>query len=143
VAEAVQKKVHSRVAGVVSKCLACVFGEDAYTFEIRFEKARGRTAARPLFLRGDKELDPADGVGGGVLDVTAFALRVVCLVLKRPAKRLLLVADEPFKHLSAGYRDSAASMVLMLAEEFGMQFVLVTHSEQFKIGHVVDLSRTP
>jgi len=140
VAHAVQQKVHGRVAGVVSHCLAAVFGENSYKFDILFLKKRGKTEAKPVFVRNGNELDPADAVGGGVLDVAAFALRVVCLVLKRPAPRKLLVLDEPFKNVSERYQEAVKDMLLELSGRFDLQILMVTHQRGITCGKVIDLS---
>lgn len=139
VAQAVQQKVHTKIAGVVSKCLSAVF-DDAYEFVIHFDKKRGKTEARPVFVRNGNELDPLDGVGGGVLDVAAFALRVACLVMK-PAGRKILIADEPFKNVNGqGNRERCAAMVEELAKEFDFQIIMTTGYDWLKIGKVIDLS---
>lgn len=139
VAQAVQQTTHERVAGVVSKCLAAVFPEP-YEFKIHFERKRGKTEARPVLVRGGRELSPLDGVGGGVLDVTAFALRVVSITATVPKIRPLLVLDEPMKNLSRQYQPAAAEMVQALSKEFGIQFVIVTHNDAFRIGKVIEVS---
>ena len=143
VAQAVQHKIHSKIAGVVSKCIASVF-DDPYEFKIHFEKKRGKTEARPVFVRDGHELSPMDGIGGGVIDIAAFALRVVCLVLKRPQGRKVLIADEPFKNVNGeGNRKRCAEMILALSEEFGLQIILTTGYDWLKIGNVINLSETP
>ena len=139
VAEEVQKSAHSQIASVVSKCLQTVFGDDAYEFKIDFQRKRGKTEARLLFVRDGLELDPIDSAGGGVVDVAAFALRIACLLLSRPRKRRLVVADEPFKHLSKEYRPAVRQMLLALAEEMGVQFIIVSHSPEFVCGKVVEI----
>lgn len=141
-AQAVQQTAHERVAGVVSRCLATVF-PDPYEFKIHFERKRGKTEARPVLIRAGREVSPIDGVGGGVLDVSAFALRVVFVAARVPKVRQLLVMDEPFKNLSRVYQDAAARMVETLAVEFGIQFVIVTHADAFRIGKVVEIRTTP
>ena len=117
VAQAVQQQAHQHIAGVVSRCLTAVFGEEAYEFKILFEKKRGKTEARPIFLRNGQERHPLRASGGGVVDVASFALRLACLALARPKSRLLLVLDEPFRHLSAEYRPAVRQMLEMLADE--------------------------
>jgi DNA repair exonuclease SbcCD ATPase subunit len=137
VAQAVQQTAHERIASVVSKCLAAVFGDEAYRFRIHFERKRGKTEARIVLERGGREVDPMDAAGGGVVDVAAFALRVSCLVLSQPPRRRLIVADEPFRFVSAEYRPRVAEMVETLAGELEIQFLIVTHSPEFEIGTVV------
>lgn len=139
VAEAVQQQAHRQIAAVVSRCLEAVFDEEAYEFVIRFVQKRGKTEAELLFRREGIEVSPVDAAGGGVVDVASFALRLACLILARPSRRKLLVLDEPWKHLSADYRPAMRELVLTLAKELGVQFIIVTHSDEFRMGEVIEL----
>lgn len=139
VAAAVQEQAHRQLAAVVTRCLATVFGEVAYEFVIRFDRKRGKTEARLLFLRDGLEVDPVDAAGGGVVDVAAFALRLACLLLATPRRRQLLVLDEPLKHLSKQYRPTAARLIETLAKEMGVQFLIVTHDPALQIGKVIEV----
>jgi len=138
IAEAVQREAHDRIAGIVSHCLAAVF-DDPYEFRILFEQARGRTEARLVFVREGMEINPIDSSGGGVVDVAAFALRLSCLLLSRPAVRRLVVMDEPMKFVSADKRARVRAMLTSLATEFGVQFPMVTHINELRCGHVVEI----
>lgn len=139
VAQQVQEMAHAKIANVVSKSLQAVF-EQAYQFKIKFEQKRGRTEASLMFLRNGVELEDAIfQVGGGVLAVAAFALRISCLMLQSPACRRLLVLDEPFVHLSQQYRSRVRDLVQELATEFGFQMLLVTHVEELQMGEVVQV----
>lgn len=139
VAASVQASAHRQIASVVSRCLEAVFGEDAYRFRIDFDRKRGKTEARLLFERDGLVVSPTEAAGGGAVDVAAFALRLACLVLRRPRRRRLLVLDEPWKMLSREYRPAVRDLVQTLAREFGVQFVLVTHAPELAIGKVVEL----
>ena len=138
VAETVQEQAHDRIAGVVSRALATVF-EQPYEFVIEFERSRGRTEARLRFVRDGQSVSPIDSSGGGVVDVAAFALRVSCMMLKRPAARRVLVLDEPFRFVSANYRPRVAAMLQGLAEDLSMQVVMVTHFAELRVGKVVEV----
>ena len=135
-AQAVQQQAHDRIAEVVSRCLEAVFDEP-YTFRIHFERKRGRTEAALRFERDGAEVDPMTASGGGVVDVAAFALRLSCLVLNNPPLRRVLILDEPFKFLSEEYRPRIRDLMLTLAKEMGVQFVLVTHIQELVAGTVV------
>lgn len=139
VAQSVQEQVHYQIASVVTRCLEAVFGEDAYQFEIRFEQKRGKTEAQLLLTRNGMEIDPMKAAGGGVVDVTAFALRVVALMLQRPPIRKFLSLDEPCKHLSKQYRPRFRQLLETLSEEMGIQIVMVTHSEEYATGKVIQI----
>ncbi len=138
VAETIQEEAHDRIAGVVSRCLAAVFDEP-YEFKIQFERIRGRTEARLQFIRDGMAINPLDGSGGGVVDVAAFALRVSCLMLARPACRRVVILDEPFRFVSRSYRGRVRAMLEGLQKDLQIQMVMVTHIEEFHMGSVVDL----
>lgn len=138
VAQAVEQQAHKRITGLVTSCLTAVF-PDGYTFDIIFERKRGKTEAKMVFLQDGEEVDPTTAAGGGVLDIAAFALRVAVLVLSYPQRRRLLVLDEPFKFLSEEYRGMAAALIEKLADELGIQFIIVTHIKELQLGKVVEL----
>ena len=139
VAEMIQEEAHDRIAGVVSQCLAAVF-DKPYEFQIRFERARGRTEARLVFVRGGMEINPIDASGGGVVDVAAFALRLSCLMLARPACRRVMVLDEPFRFVPEEYREHVRIMLEDLAKNMSVQFIMVTHIRELTTGHVVEVN---
>jgi DNA repair exonuclease SbcCD ATPase subunit len=138
VAEKVQKEAHSRIAGIVTRCLKAIFGEQAYEFEIRFAQKRGRTEAQLLFIRDGNEYDdPPNQCSGGQCEVAAFALRLVCICLLR--KRRFLSLDEPFKAVAIARRQAIKELLLTLAEELQFQMVLTTHFSEMAGGTVVEL----
>jgi DNA repair exonuclease SbcCD ATPase subunit len=140
VAQDVQQRSHEAVATLVTRCLKTVFGEEyGYEFRINFEQRRGRTEADLCFVREGKEIDPTSASGGGVVDLASFALRLACLLLSRPPKRRLLVADECFKHLSRNHTETVRELIETLAAELSLQVILVTHDPSLACGKVVEL----
>lgn len=142
-AQQIQQEAHCRLSNVVSECLSAVF-DNAYTFRIDFERKRGKTEAQIKFIRDGLELDdPLEQAGGGVVEVAAFALRLACMVLQRPPLRRVLVLDEPWKCIRGKvYRERVRDMVLKLANDLGVQFVLCVDHEaypQFLLGKVVEI----
>lgn len=137
-AQSVQQEAHKQIASIVSKCLEAIY-DDPYDFRIAFERKRGKTEARLHFVRDGNEVDPMEASGGGVVDVAAFALRLACLILSQPQLRLVEILDEPFKFVSAEYRPRVRALLLTLAQELGVQFVMVTHSQELRIGKVYEL----
>ena len=141
VAQSVQEIAHAGIAGIVTRCLRTVFGEDFPSeFVIRFEQKRGRTEARLVLVdSGGEELNPLEADAGGVVDVISFGLRIACLLLTSPARRKLLVLDEPFKMLSQEYRPTLRRMLKVISQEFEVQMIMVTHSPELVCGEVVEL----
>jgi len=139
VAKAVQERTHEKIAGVVTRCLKTVF-PNPYEFKIVFEGKRGKTDARMVFVRDGKEFDPGDGVGGSVLDVAAFALRLACLGLQKPRRRKVVFIDEGFRGIDdRGNKERLRAMITMLAEELKFQIVLVTHDQGLEAGKVIEI----
>jgi len=140
-AEQVQKQAHSQICRIVSMCLEAVF-DDPYEFRINFERKRGKTEANLVFVR-DGEIfdDPLHESGGGQVDVASFALRISSLLLSRPVLRRFVVMDQPFPNVSEekGYIDRIPEMILNLSKQFKIQFFIVTHIDELKIGKIVQL----
>jgi DNA repair exonuclease SbcCD ATPase subunit len=138
VARDVQQHAHKQIASVVSKSLKAVFDEP-YEFRINFEKKRGKTEAQLEFVRDNQGTDPLTAAGGGVVDVAAFALRIACLVLSRPVLRRVVVLDEPFRFVSEEYRQRISDLLIQLSEDLKIQFVIVTHMKELKVGKIYRL----
>lgn len=137
VAAQVQTRAHRKIASIVTRALE-IF-EEPYTFRINFERKRGRTEARLVFERDGLEVDPLGASGGGCVLVAAFALRVACVCLTRPPKRRFMALDEPFHFVSEEYPRKLRRLLLTLARDMGMQFLIVTHNTQLRAGTVVTL----
>ena len=140
VAKEVQQQAHDRISKVVTRCLQLIFDQEAYEFNIEFEKKRGRTEAKLQLSRDGMVLDdPINEAGGGVIDVAAFALRLSCLMLRQPKLRRVLFLDEPFKFLSEEYRPEIHNMLVELSKEMKVQFIIITHIPELICGKVVQL----
>ncbi len=140
IAEHIQQRVHSQIAGVVSKCLESVFTDGGYGFKIRFDKKRGKTEAALMLVKAGTEIeDPLDGDSGAVCQMSGFALRSSCLVLSKPKLRKVLVLDEPFKDISKEYWENTRLLLDSMSKDFGIQIVMVTHNPELYVGKVIEL----
>lgn len=140
-AQSIQTQAHQRIATLVTEALASIFQEEAPSFEIAFERKRGKTEAILSFRKGELLLSPLDASGGGVVDVAAFALRLAAITLARPRRRSLLILDEPFRFVSRDYLPRVRSLLERLSSELGIQIVLVTHLAQLQTENSVEISR--
>jgi vacuolar-type H+-ATPase subunit F/Vma7 len=68
--------------------------------------------------------------GGGMVVVVSFLLQLVFL-LKTPGLRRLMVMDESFAHVSAGYEPRVAEFLREVCDRTGVQVILVTHSDAY------------
>lgn len=137
VAQSIQESAHAQIAAIVSRCLDAVF-DNPYEFKILFNRKRGRTEAELVFFRNGNKVRPR-AVGGGVKDVASLALRLAVLLLSKPRPRKLLILDEPFKHVSADHMPLVRDLVMSLSQEFGIQFIMVTHKKHLRVGKVITL----
>jgi len=143
IAQTLQQRAHDRIARIVTRCLNAVF-DDAYEFHIRFDRKRGKTEAKMVFMRDGLELDdPLNEIGGGVVDVAALALRVACVLMSRPPRRRLLVLDEPLRYVRGKEnKRRVRNLLIKLADEMGVQFVLnvdIDSYPEFSLGKIVEL----
>lgn len=126
-AQIVQQQSHRQIGKVVTRCLSAVFG-DLYQLKIEFVRLRGKTEAKLMYLKEGNEVDPLR-TSGGVLDVSALALRIADLILSEPQSRKFLALDEPMTGVSAGNMPKVAALIETLSKEMGIQFLLATHNE--------------
>ena len=128
VAERTQQQLQYNISSIVTTALAAVF-DDPEQFKIKFVQRRGRTECDILFVKGEQEMDPIGFTGGGVLDVTCFALRVAFLCL-RPDTRRVLFLDEPFRNLHGQQeQERCSAMVKMMSDRLGIQINMISDVE--------------
>ncbi len=129
VAKKTQEQFEFRFSKLVSMALSAVFGDDAYVFHAAFVERRNRVECDLLLERDGEMIAPEDAVGGGVMDILSFALRIAYWSLKKTAPVFFL--DEPFKFLSASLHEQASALLEMLSNRLGIQFFVVSHQEKF------------
>lgn len=124
-------ELRDRVESLVTRGLRAVFrrADMEFFFEARVHGGVVGIlpALRSTFKGSPIEVGIVEGHGGGVSDVISFLLRVVVLSLARPRLALVLVLDEPFRHVSLEYLRGCATLLRELNRTAGIQFVLVTH----------------
>lgn len=136
----VQHQCQARISLIVTRCLETIFGDSKYTFVLVFEEKRGQTEARCVLQDAEgNEYDPIASTGGGVMDVVTFGLRLACLMLQKPEAERVLIMDEPMKFLSKEYRAPMLGLLEALATESGIQFIMVTHFEEYLKGNVIEI----
>lgn len=142
IAKAVQENVHTGIARIVTRCIQAVYQDDPagpYEFQIKFDRKRGKTEARLVFIRDGEEFQPMDESGGGVIDVAAFALRLACIIMEKPRRRRIMFLDEPFRFVDAEKRPALVRLLHDLTRELDFQLVQTTHINELKIGQVIEL----
>lgn len=136
VAEKREAKFRKGLEALVTQALRAVFDDDSYTFFIEQDVKRDQATARLMLERVDENGElfrtPIKGYhGGGVIDIVAFVLNAIVLTLVKPRRRRTLWLDEPFPQVSKAHRPRVAEMLKWLHEKTGLQFVIVTHEDEY------------
>jgi ABC-type phosphate transport system ATPase subunit len=127
IASETQSQLKFNLEPVVQVLLdACFPGK--YTFVIDFTIERNRTAVRLLYRTKDgHERDPLKQNGGGICDLTAFALRIALWSIGKTDNVIIL--DEPLKNLQPVELNKLGFEVIKnLSKKLGLQFIIVNNS---------------
>lgn len=127
VAQETQEHLRFQIEDIVNLALeTCFPGE--YIFQIQFNVSRGKTDAELVFIdqRSGKPIDPMEASGGGVVDLTCFALRIASYALESGTDNLIIL-DEPFRFLSRDLQARAGEILKTLSEKMNLQIILVSH----------------
>jgi hypothetical protein len=135
VAQQTQQKVKEYIENLVTISLQSVF-DDPYEFVMEFVIRRGKTEVDLFFKRDGELFKPSGSVGGGIIDLTSFILRICFLtLLPNNEKNRTIILDEPFKWISKNYIDKAGELLQKLSKDLGYQFIFITHiSELLEFG---------
>lgn len=131
VAQSTQEKLKFQIEDIVNIALETVF-PDEYEFKIEFNVSRGKTDAELVFLdkRTGQTIDPMDASGGGVVDLTCFALRIASWSLEKTCDNVLIL-DEPMKFVSRDLIFNVCEIMQRLSKKLNLQIILVTHIPEF------------
>ena len=126
-----QEEVRKRLEVIVTHGLQTIFGEDI-TFHVEQKLVAKRTEIEFLLRSPGPdgtvvETSVMDARGGGVAAIVGFLVRVVIVMLKKDARKILFL-DETFAHLSAEFEPRLAEFIKELVEKTSVQIVMVTHS---------------
>lgn len=126
-AKQVQLETTVHIENLVTMAIQTVY-EQPYTFHLLFEEKRNTISCTPIVKEGENEFEPKHSMGGGVLDIIGFALRVVLWSMQEPRSRNVFILDEPFRY--CGKLSIKAGQILKrLSEKLKFQVILVTHDD--------------
>ncbi len=129
VAKETQQELEFQISDIVSYALAAVFN-DPYSFNVQFVLRRDKTEADLIWKNENEEYPPN---GGGVRDISAFALREAMRCLQPHQEAPFLLLDEPIKHLKPfAAQQRALLMMKAISKKLGLQIIMVTSAETDK-----------
>jgi DNA repair exonuclease SbcCD ATPase subunit len=127
-----QKELKEVIEEVTNDCLLSVYG-NKYKFKIELGTLRGLPSARVKLMKGKKELSLSDeDVGGGVVNVVAFAVRLSMWLITANEDEVMLL-DEPFKDLHTSTENNRRLVVFIsrFCRRFKKQIILVSAENVF------------
>lgn len=135
VAQDTQSQLKFQIEDIVNLALETCFPNE-YEFQLQFNIARGKTDAELVFLsqKTGRPIDPMNASGGGVVDLTAFSLRIASYALEQGVDNVIIL-DEPFRFISRDLQARAGEILKSLSTKLGLQIVMVTH-----IGQMIDVA---
>jgi len=127
VARSTQEQLKFNLEPIVQILLDATF-PGKYTFVIDFTIERNRTAVRLLYRTKDgHDRDPLKQNGGGIVDLTAMALRLALWSIGKTDNVIIL--DEPLKNLQPVELNRLGFEVIKnLSKKLGLQFIIVNNS---------------
>lgn len=132
----VQKKTQERfkekIEGLVSLAIKSVY-DRPFGFELVFERKRDKMEIKPLIyeiINNKKEYyeDAENELGGGIVDICSFALRVVLWTMETPRSRNVFILDEPGKNLGA-LLPLFGQMLREISHKLNFQLIIITHDD--------------
>lgn len=131
VATITQKQFKTRVETLVTMAIRAVF-ERPFKFLLEFERKRNKMECRPEIkelVNGKwRTYDPTEDMGGGIVDIISFALRIVLWSLEKPRSRNIIIFDEPMKNL--GKLVTLSGQILKeISHKLNFQLIIITHED--------------
>jgi DNA repair exonuclease SbcCD ATPase subunit len=128
--EKTQSLFRGQVESLATIAVRSVF-DRPYTVKLISEKRRGRIETEIVILENGEEFQPKDEMGGSMMDLLSFVMRVILWSLQSPRSRNLFVLDEPMKFLGTGERlQHAGRMLSEISGNLNCQLIIVTHSPE-------------
>lgn len=127
-AQNIQDKLKARVESLVTSALQSVFARN-FRFELLFEQKRNKLECTPVVIEDDLIYDDVEeDIGGGMLPIIGFALRVIFWSLQNPQSRNTLILDEPVKgSLGGELLKKTIQMYKEISSKLGIQLIIITH----------------
>jgi len=123
-----------RVEALATMAIQNIF-ERQFEFKIIIEQKRGKTECRSAIFEDGYEYEPKDELGGGMLPILGFVLRLILWSKEYPRKRPVFVLDEPFKG-AIGNEDNllkkTMSTLRTLNNELGIQLIIISHMDELE-----------
>jgi len=123
-----QQKIRETVEQLVTEALQAVFGFE-YSFVMETKVVRNKPEVYMSICYLGQLYSMKDELGGGIVDLVSFVLRVVFWAINTPRSADMIVLDEPGKFISKDLQPMFGEMIKELHNLLGLQFVIISHEE--------------
>lgn len=131
VTESMSHDIKEKLSSIVSTALSSVWDVPP-SFKMELVTRRNQLEVDIFYEEDGKQYNTKNS-GGGVKDVTSFALKVGMWSLSSENLRPTFVMDEPFKDVSPDLQHRVGDLLKKLSDELGIQFIMVSHAEDINI----------
>ena len=133
-AEQTQRQFREQVERLSTAAVHSVF-DRPYQVKLSSERKRGRMETEILVVENGEEFQPRAEMGGSMVDLLSFAMRIILWSMQAPRSRNTFILDEPFKFLGneTGYLEKAGKLMKELSRRMGLQFIIITHEDDLKV----------
>ena len=126
--DSLQSNVDS-IADLATSGLQHIITDQTLSFQIQQEQKYNRVAMRFIIDDNGVAGDPIDSFGGGAVSIISLVMRLA--VMARMKMGNLLLLDESMGALANRYVPGAASFMRQLADQTGINILMVTHNDEF------------
>lgn len=124
-----QEKLANIIEELTTKALQTVFDE-TYSFKIESKICRNKAEATLFVVIDGKEHSLKDDLGGGVIDVVSFSLRIIMWALDCKKRSNTIILDEPARCVSRDKINLFGEMLQQMSKLLGIQFIIVSHESE-------------
>jgi DNA repair exonuclease SbcCD ATPase subunit len=128
-----QESARKMFEDLATLALRDIFGEEL-SFRLLPGESGGQVTLEPVIrsVHDGEVLETAvlDARGGGMVQVVAFVLRLV-MVLLTPGVAKVLFLDETFRFVSESFTDRLGEFLRKVTDRQGMQITMITHDPAF------------
>jgi DNA repair exonuclease SbcCD ATPase subunit len=129
VAKAAQENLKTQIEELVTSCLQSVFQNRDFQFKLNFQIKRNKMECVPTVIEGTREMSPEHEMGGGVLDIISFAMRIIMWNMQHNRTRPFLMLDEPLR-FCGNLIGHGCEMIKQISKGLGTQILIITHSDE-------------
>jgi len=126
--EQTQTQIKIKIESLVTLAIQSIFQDD-FTFCLNFQQKRNNVEATPIVKIKDEEFNAKNDLGGAIIDVISFALRIVFWSLDNERTRPVFILDEPFR-FAGKLIDKVGEFLKYINKELGIQIIFISHDNK-------------